>query len=121
MVPLPPRKLFNYTKRVLWKLTKLQNLLLLLKLNKKPLRLLLNLLSPRRRLKILKPKDQILINHQRMLQFKPRMLDQRKTVVWLFQSKPLRNQKVLIKLKNSKLWKKLSKKLLKKPTNKELN
>lgn len=120
MVLLPPRKLFNYIKRVLWKLKKLQNLLLLLKLKKKLLKLLLNLLSPRRRLMILKPKDQILISHQRMLQFKP-MLDQRKTEVWLFQSKPLRNQKVPIKLKNLKLWKRLLKKLLMKPINKELN
>ena len=44
----------------------------------------------------------------------------RKTV-WLFQLKPSRNQKVLAKLKNLKLWKRLLRKLLKKLTNKELN
>lgn len=42
-----------------------------------------------------------------------------KVITWLFRSKPLKDQKDLIKLKNLLLWKKHSRKLLKRPTAKE--
>jgi hypothetical protein len=116
LVPLAPRKLFNFNKRVKWNLMMLQKLLLLLKPSKKQLMLKLNLLRPRKRLMILKLKE-LQISHMRMLLFKQRKA-QRKTV-WLFLLKLSRNQKVPIKLKNFKLWKKLLRKLLKKPINKE--
>lgn len=95
----------------------LQKLLLLLKLNKKLIKLLLNLLSPRKRLKILSLKDKLLISQLRMSLSKLKRTP-RKTV-WLFQLKPLRNQKELTKLKNLKLWKRLLRKLLKKLINKD--
>ena len=120
LVPSAPRKRFSYTKRILWNLMKLQNLLLLHKHNIKLIKPQPNLLSPRRRSKTLKLKDKILISLQRMSKSKLRTTAQRKTV-WLFQLRPSRSQKALTKLKNLKQWKRLLRKLLKKLINKELN